>query len=207
MENPPREEIPGEPLVNPPDPTPEKPQISPRASTRSVILRILAIAMVIILTVTLFLLRDKVQDLGVYGYPGIFLISIIANSTVILPLPGVMITSAMGAVFNPFWVAVAAGTGAAIGELSGYLAGFGGQAIIKETERYQKLTNWMRKYGDWTILVLAFVPNPAFDMAGIIAGALKLPVYRFLLWCCLGKILKMLIFSYLGAGFLGIFSP
>ncbi|MCJ7626574.1 MAG: VTT domain-containing protein, partial [Anaerolineaceae bacterium] len=55
------------------------------------------------------------------------------------------------------------------------------------------------KFGDLTILVLALIPNPLFDMAGITAGALKMPISRFLIWCCLGKILKMLVFSYGGA--------
>lgn len=147
-------------------------------------------------------MRDRVRELGALGYPGIFLISAISNASVIIPVPGIVITSAMGAVFNPFWVAIAAGSGAALGEMSGYLAGFGGQVVIKETERYQRLTEWMKKYGDWTILVLAFIPNPAFDLAGIIAGALKLPIYRFLFWCWLGKVLKMLLFAYFGAGIL-----
>jgi len=170
---------------------------------RQTLIRILALILVVGLTVIMFLIRDQVKALGSYGYLGIFLISIVANSTVIVPLPGVFITSAMGAVFNPFWVAIAAGAGAALGELSGYLAGFGGQAVIKDTERYQRLTQWMRKYGDWTILVLAFIPNPAFDLAGITAGALRLPIYRFLFWCCLGKILKMLLFAYFGSGLFG----
>ena len=157
---------------------------------------------IIALTVFLFLIRDKISGLGAYGYPGIFLISIVANATVIVPLPGVLITSTMAAVFNPFWVAVAAGSGAALGELSGYLAGFSGQIVVEKVARYEKMIQFMRKYGDITILVLAFIPNPAFDLAGITAGALKMPLYRFLFWCALGKILKMLIFAYAGVSVL-----
>jgi membrane protein YqaA with SNARE-associated domain len=54
----------------------------------------------------------------------------------------------------------------------------------------------MRKYGDITVLVLALIPNPAFDMAGITAGALRLPIYRFLFFAWIGKILKMMLFAY-----------
>ena len=43
-----------------------------------------------------------------------------------MPIPGVIFTSAMGAVFNPFWVAIATGCGAVLGELTGYLAVFSG---------------------------------------------------------------------------------
>jgi uncharacterized membrane protein YdjX (TVP38/TMEM64 family) len=116
----------------------------------------------------------------------------------------VLFTSAMGAVFHPFWVALAAGVGAGIGELSGYLAGFSGQAVVESKPRYEKMVGWMRRYGDLTILVLAIIPNPLFDMAGIIAGVMKMPVWKFLLFCIVGKIIKMMAFAYLGSSILGV---
>jgi len=174
---------------------------------RQIALRIAALVFVVVLTIIIFALRNRLPNFEAYGYPGIFLISIVANATVILPLPGVFLTSAFGAVFNPFWVAVAAGSGATLGELSGYLAGFSGQRILERSDLHEKLQNWMRKYGEITLLVLAFLPNPAFDMAGITAGALKVPVSRFLFWTCLGKILKMLVFAYGGGGLFKLFSP
>jgi len=95
---------------------------------------------------------------------------------------------------------LAAGAGAAIGELSGYLAGVSGQIFLQNTEREQKVQAWMQKNGAWTILVLAFIPNPLFDIAGIVAGSMNVPLWKFLLLCSIGKIGKMLAFSYLGAG-------
>ena len=49
-----------------------------------------------------------------------------------------------------------------------------------------------------TILVLATIPNPFFDLGGMIAGALKMPLHKFLFWCMLGKITKMMVISYAG---------
>lgn len=172
---------------------------------RSTLIRIFILVMVVAITVLVFIYRDKARQLGAYGYPGIFLLSIFANASVILPVPGVLLTSAMGAVFNPFWVAIAAGSGAALGEISGYLLGFSGQVIIPDTPKYGRLVAWMRKYGDITIFVLAAIPNPAFDLAGMTAGALKLPLYRFLFFTWLGKIVKMLIFAYAGASLFNLF--
>lgn len=177
-------------------------KVTPRA--RLNLVRALVLLGVIALTVLLFIFRDQIKELERFGYAGIFLVSIFANATIIIPLPGVAFTSAMGAVFNPFWVAVAAGSGAAIGEFSGYLAGFSGQALIEDARTYERVTSWMKKYGDITVLVLAFIPNPLFDMAGMVSGALKLPWPRFLFFCAIGKILKMLMFAYLGA-YLGDF--
>jgi membrane protein DedA with SNARE-associated domain len=65
----------------------------------------------------------------------------------------------------------------------------------------------MGKYGDITILLLAFIPNPLFDMAGMTAGALKMPIYRFLFWTLIGKTLKMMMFAYGGATISGWFAP
>lgn len=170
-----------------------------KAETKSTLLRIAALLLVIGLTVFLFIYRSKISQLGVYGYPGIFVISIIANATIIIPLPGIAITSALGAVFNPFWVAIAAGLGAGVGELSGYLAGYSGSKAVEKSAAMRKVQGWLKKYGGVAILVLAFIPNPAFDLAGIAAGALKMPIYQFLIWTCAGKILKMLMFAYGGA--------
>lgn len=161
--------------------------------------RVAALAVVIAITAFVFSIRDQAQTLGVYGYPGIFLVSLLANSTVILPAPGIAITFAMGALFHPVGVALAAGTGAALGELTGYLAGFSGQGVVENVSLYNRLKGWTQRYGGWAILVLAFIPNPFFDLAGAAAGALRMPLRRFLTWVWLGKVAKMLAIAYAGA--------
>jgi uncharacterized membrane protein YdjX (TVP38/TMEM64 family) len=169
---------------------------------RTTILRVVALTGVVALIVLLFMFRHQVRRLQQYGYVGIFLISIAANATIVIPMPGIALTTAMGAIFNPLGVAIAAGSGAAIGELSGYLAGFSGQAVVERVAFYENLTNWMRKHPNlsyFAILILAFVPNPLFDLAGMAAGALKIPIWKFLIPCAIGKILKMAIFAYAGA--------
>ncbi|MCD6577727.1 MAG: VTT domain-containing protein [Anaerolineaceae bacterium] len=172
------------------------------AEKRKILLRVVIIFALIILTIFLLLNRDKIQEFEKFGYTGIFFVSILSNATLVMPIPGVIFTSAMGAVFNPFWVAVAAGCGAALGELTGYLAGFSGQFVVERKGWYQQLTKWVEKYGNLTVFVMAFIPNPLFDLTGIAAGALKMPIPRFLFWCVLGKILKMLFFALTGSSVL-----
>jgi len=170
-----------------------------KKSGQTNVVRALVFVFVIALSIYLYTIRDQVQELEGYGYPGIFLVSFLTNATLILPLPGVVIASLMGTVFHPFWVAIAAGSGAALGELSGYLAGFSGQGVAEKTPIYNRMEELMRKYGVWAVLILAFIPNPLFDMAGIIAGILRMPLRTFLIWTWLGKVLKMLVFAYGGA--------
>ncbi len=161
-------------------------------------IRIIVLLAVIGLTILLVINRERIQELQAFGYPGIFLFSLLANATILIPVPGVVFTSAMGAVFNPLFVSIAAGTGASLGELSGYMAGFSGQAVVENKKRYEQVVKWMRKYGDMTILMLAFFPNPLFDLAGLLAGMLKMPIWKFLFYCVIGKILKMMMFAYAG---------
>jgi uncharacterized membrane protein YdjX (TVP38/TMEM64 family) len=106
----------------------------------------------------------------------------------------------LAAIFDPLWLGIWAGLGATLGELSGYLAGYSGQAVIENQKRYDQLVGWMDKNGPLTVMILAFIPNPLFDLAGMIAGILKMPVVRFLFFAMLGKIPKMLITAYAGAG-------
>jgi membrane protein DedA with SNARE-associated domain len=92
-----------------------------------------------------------------------------------------------------------AGAGAALGELSGYLVGFGGQVVLERKNKYPQIEGWVKRYGQWAILVLSFIPNPLFDLAGMTAGVLKMPLWKFLLFCWIGSTAKMLVFAYGGA--------
>lgn len=175
---------------------------------RLAILRLLALFFVASVTVVVFIFRDQVQSLARYGYVGIFLITMIANATVFIPVPGVMVVFTMGAIFNPYLTALAAGLGGATGELSGYLLGFSGQGVAARSQLFLQIYNWMAEHPrstDTMILILAAVPNPFFDLAGIAAGMLKIPISRFWIFCSIGSVLKFIFFAFLGRTILRIF--
>jgi len=168
------------------------------------IARILAFLTVILITVGVYLLRDEIENFEAYGYPGIFILSLLANATIFFPAPSVALSFAMGAVLNPVGVAIAAGLGATFGELTGYLVGFSGQGIVERAKFYATLEDLTDRFGGWLIMFLAFIPNPLFDLAGAVAGATGFPVLSFLFWTSIGKIFKMLIFALAGAAWLDL---
>jgi membrane protein DedA with SNARE-associated domain len=168
-------------------------------STHINLLRLLALLAVIGISVFVFGIRERAQEFAAYGYPGIFLIALLANATVLLPAPGLAVVFTMGGVFHPLGVGLAAGTGGALGELSGYLAGFSGQGVMERNDTYRRIQPWVQKWGGWAILVLASIPNPVFDLVGVAAGALKMPLWKFLIFCWVGQLIKMTIFAYAGA--------
>ena len=142
---------------------------------------------------------DRLYELRGLGYLGLFLINLISSATIFLPVPGLALTVAAGGAFDPVTVGLAAGAGSTLGELSGYLAGFSGRGVIQDKERYRQLKGWMTKYGIWVILALSLIPNPVFDLAGIASGVMRIPIWKFLLACCCGNVLKATVAASLGA--------
>jgi uncharacterized membrane protein YdjX (TVP38/TMEM64 family) len=120
---------------------------------------------------------------------------LLGNATVILPAPSLAIVSVVGAVLNPYLVGLIAGAGSALGELTGYLAGYSGRAVVQDEKRYAQVSRWMQRHGLWVIFVLSVIPNPLFDLAGIAAGVLRIPVHHFLLACFAGKTVKTTLFA------------
>jgi membrane protein YqaA with SNARE-associated domain len=98
-------------------------------------------------------------------------------------------------VYSPFWVAIAGGLGATIGELVGYIAGVSGRRVVEASSRRKQLRNGLNKYGMLTVFVLAFLPLPLFDLIGVMAGALRMHLLQFIVPAMAGKSLKMLIYA------------
>jgi uncharacterized membrane protein YdjX (TVP38/TMEM64 family) len=164
---------------------------------------VLAICFALGITLVIFLFRDRLRDLEHLAYPGAFLAMLVGNATLILPVPGLIFVFALGGTLNPLLVGLAAGPGAALGEMTGYLAGFGGSAIIDDLKLYRAIKGWMERYGLFVIIVLSFIPNPLFDMAGMVAGAMRIKWWQFLLAAWIGKTVQALFVAYAGALSLG----
>jgi len=174
--------------------------MSPR--TRNILLRGGALLFVIAITVLIIANRSRIAAFESLGYPGIFLVSLIGSATVILPVPHIAFTFAMGATFNPWLVGFAAGLGDTLGELSGYLTGFAMEDVAGKAKLYAKFEGWMKANGDLTLFLLALIPNPLFDMASIVGGIDGFPVRRFLLATWAGKTLKAIGIAW--AGYYGV---
>lgn len=150
-------------------------------------------------TLLIFIFRDRLQELERLAYAGAFLSMLIGNATLLLPVPGLIFVFALGGTLNPLLVGLVAGPGAALGELTGYFAGYGGSAVVDDLAVYQRVKGWMEKYGLATISVLAAIPNPLFDMAGIVAGTLRIKWWQFLLAAWAGKTVQAIFIAYAGA--------
>lgn len=138
--------------------------------------------------------------LGRWGYVGAFFISLAASASIILPIPGLPIAIAMGRTLNPWLLGLVTGIGSAIGELSGYAVGASGRILITgdQVVHFERIERWTRKYGALTIFVLAATPFPFFDVAGIVAGAIRMPLWSFFLATAAGKTVKYTVAILIG---------
>lgn len=170
---------------------------------KTLILRGLSLLAFIAITIFVFSIRDRAAELAVYGYPGIFLVSLLAYATVFFPAPGLAIVFGMAGVFHPLGVALAAALGAGLGESTGYLAGISGRSVVENSQAYRRIQPFVEKYGAFAIIALTAIPNPIIDVASVAAGALKLPFWKFLLAAWTGQMIKMTAIAYAGSLSLG----
>jgi len=137
------------------------------------------------------------------AYASVFIATMLANMTIIAPVPfAVAIMATAAEQFNPLMVALFAALGGTLGEMSGYLAGRWGRkiAIPESIIGTQKIEGWVKKYGPWAIMVLAFQPIVPFDVGGLVAGAARMPVAVFLPSLFAGKFPKYILLAYASVG-------
>jgi membrane protein YqaA with SNARE-associated domain len=142
------------------------------------------------------------------AYLVVFVITLLSNAGIFVPVYihiSIMMTVAQ--YWNPALVALTASVAGTLGEMSGYYAGYLGKRIVhlENVPGYERLAGWMKRYGPWGIFLISLQPILPFDVAGLLAGASKLPVWKFLLPCWAGRFPKYLLACYLGPAVLNIF--
>jgi len=148
------------------------------------------------------------SDLERYGYVGVFLIPLIGSATFILPMPGLAVIAGGGALLEPVFglppwlvVGLVAGLGESLGELTGYAAGYGGRSVLERKRFVRRMEGWMMRQGAVVMFVMSVIPNPFFDVAGVLAGVVRMPLWKFFLAVLLGKVIKSAYVA--GAGVVG----
>lgn len=165
---------------------------------------ILVIAALVIILVSMLIHKPSSQSewepyIKSFGYVGVFLMAVLGCASPVWPLSGSLSAFIAGGLhFNPIIIGLIAGIGEPIGELTFYTVGYGSQVVIEKWKWYNKIMNWMRRYGAPTIFVLSAIPNFIVKLATSAAGALRYPVWKFFIFCWAGKTIKSLGFAFLG---------
>lgn len=164
-------------------------------SKKRKILETILIVAIVGISITIFLLRDRIQSVSNVGYFGVFLLCFLANSTVLLPAPSLMIAASCALVMNPFLVAIFAALGSTLGEMVGYVFGTVSKDISPGFQKVVERIATKIHNQSLIVFVFAVLPLPLFDIVGIYSGGVKMNLGKFFLICFAGKLIKMLVYT------------
>lgn len=175
---------------------------NPTARWRKWLSPILLGLLVTVANVGIYWLNIDYRIFGAYAYLGVFLVTLVANATTIVPVPYITIVACIaGQSDSLVLVALAGALGSAMGESVAFFIGRSGRAIAEETRFYGWVKQQLRH--PWRAFLVLFglsAPiNPAFDVAGLAAGALGVPYWLFFSAVFLGRMIRFGLIALAGA--------
>lgn len=181
----------------------KQPESDGKSRRKGISILLSTVLLAVGITAAFFYYRNDVvrlaTRLGNYGYLAAFLISLITSATVVVPVPGVVLLFPLGAALNPVLVGLVGAAGGIIGEMTGFMVGYGVHEVVQhKNQLYLRMEKWMKRWGGWAVFAFAAAPLPVFDVAGLISGALEYPLWKFLLIGWGGKSIKFVVLVVAG---------
>ncbi|MCD6230925.1 MAG: VTT domain-containing protein [Dehalococcoidia bacterium] len=160
----------------------------------------LSLAVTITLCIVVIYYRNSLLQVESYGYAGCFIISVLAGSTIGVPIPGLPVIFTMGGLLNPIIVGAIAGFGEAIGSIFAYLIGYGGNSLTRylNNNLYTRFTNMIHNHGSKVVFFMSSVFNPTFYPFAVFLGTLHFGLLKFFLLTWAGRTIKGLTLAYMG---------
>lgn len=141
---------------------------------------------------------DFAKRFSAFGYLGIFVVTFVANATIIVPVPYLGVVARLAQSLGFGGVILAGALGSALGESVAFFVGRAGRETVNDTRFFRWVQRQMRH--PWraflALFLLAAPLNPAFDVAGITAGAMGVPYPLFLTAVFLGRIIRMALIVF-----------
>ena len=136
------------------------------------------------------------------GYSGAFAVSFLGNATILVPFPYVIIPFVLGADMghNPWLVGLVSGVGAAMGEMTGYLAGYYGGSFLKEKDNINGFREYVQRRPSMMPLMIWFLaatPIPD-DLLIVPLGVARYSWWRVFVPLIIGKIVFLTAIAWAG---------
>ncbi len=133
------------------------------------------------------------------SYPGIFLLSFIGASSIIIPIPYTVILFALSPSFDPILLTLFAGFGSAMGELVGYAIGYFGRNVLggKRRRQMDAMQKIFKRFGMLAVFLFALTPLPD-DLIFIPFGLMRYSFWRTFAAGLAGKLLMLFIIANIG---------
>lgn len=159
------------------------------------------VAAFVALNVAVYFAPIDYGALASFAYVGAFLVSLLANALVAVPIPYIPIIAHIGATAGSAALVVGLGAlGSVLGESVAYFIGRAEQGLVSERPIYRRLHRLAeRKWlAGLLLFVLAFPLNPLFDVAGLAAGAIGMRYRVFFVAVFAARILRFALIVWLG---------
>lgn len=175
---------------------PNSDNTDPNAKRKQLFVLVTAVVITLILCVVAIRYHHALEAFGHYGLFGLFGLSVLNNATFMIPVPfASVIGCSVSVKYGALMIGLVMGLGGAIGEITGYMAGYGGSGMLPNSAIAKKIEHWVRKWGFLSIAVLALIPNPFFDIGGVVAGMLRMGWVKFITAAWIGKGLRMTVMA------------
>ncbi|MBI5332887.1 MAG: VTT domain-containing protein [Candidatus Aenigmarchaeota archaeon] len=139
-----------------------------------------------------------------FGYLGFFLVGFLSSFTLFIPSPAFIVVFLSAPFFDPLLLGIAAGFGSAVGEMTGYIVGYGIEKLAERKKRkikkdIMKIDKLFKRYHpDAVIFAFSALPLLPIDAIGIFCGAIGYSKKRFFFFVLIGKLIKFIALAYLG---------
>lgn len=157
---------------------------------------VIALIIFILVSWLAWKLKDVLKERMPLTLIGLLLTCFVMNSTVLLPSSSLLVVLEYSYVLNPISVIMVGAIGASLGELTGYMVGAEGTSLVRRFKKVSNLTKF-REHSFLWVMLFAFIPFPVFDVAGIMAGSIRMNPFKFLLASFIGKAVKMSFYVWI----------
>ena len=174
----------------------------PRARhRRNIVLAIAGVVFLIAFNVAVYLAPIDYGAFTSFAYLGAFVVTLLANALIVIPIPYVPIVAHIGATAEYPWLVVALGAlGSVLGESVAFAAGRAELGLVSEHPIYRRLHRVAQRPLVAGALIFAFAvpPNPVFDVGGLAAGAVGVPYRVFFLAVFTARLIRLAAIVWLG---------
>ena len=179
---------------------------SARQTTRTQ--KIVAVVAVVAMNIALLLAPIDYSALRGLAYPGAFLITLIANAAIVLPVPYIPILMHIARTADSVALVIGlAALGSALGEAVAFGVGRVEKDLLDGHPWFERLRGFFsrERRAFFFLLFFAMPLNPVFDVGGFGAGALGVSFRTFFTAVLLGRIVRFSLVAYLGTHLGGLF--
>jgi membrane protein YqaA with SNARE-associated domain len=177
------------------------PRVSEARHRRHIVFAVAGIALLLAFNIAVYFAPIDYGAFTSFAYLGAFIVTLLANALINIPIPYVPIVAHIGATAQYPWLVVGLGAlGSVLGESVAFVAGRAELGLVSEHPIYRRLHRVAQRpiLAGAAIFAFAVPPNPVFDVAGLAAGAVGVPYRVFFLAVFAARLIRLAVIVWLG---------